>query len=752
LPVDNTTAMPHIRADLRLRIILIFILLGVYILFYINAPDEADGSAVLAVSSAIVQHGQFDMNAIGASDWLLLPRGKIGTFGTDGALYAKKGPIPSIALIPFVFVAKLIPVFSIRATAMLFNLIVTTLTALLLYTFIRWLNYHPRTAFALALIYGLATTALPYVKTLFGEPLIALLFLVAIMAIYRWHSEDTGNSRWRWLVLAGAGAALTIGINSIYVVFAPIFAAYVFLGTSIKRDSLKAFASQTISFGLPFIVVGLMLGAYNWIRFGNPLTSGYQFAAGEGFNYPLLYGLYGLIVSPYRGLFFYNPVLLLSIPSWWFLRRASSDSARLAWVTLALVIVQLLAFATWWSWYGGLVWGPRFLLPILPLMVLWLAPLVERSWNRRAWFVTIGVFIVISFIIQFIGAFYGYQPIESYLYRVAGSPIPMDRLGDLTLSPLIGTFVIATNHLIDPYVAWWTYAQNGVFFTGLALIIVGFVIAALSVRISQRLVWAITSVVIVIALALVVVQQQNDPRVEKVQALSDALQPPATTIVASQLFGDTLIDVKNGSRIITMNAPTTSDDERTQQVWSYAKQQGSRLWLVTWFGLAAPENWQERELWQSAYFVREASAAKHRAVLFDLSPSLNADQRSGYTFSPIRLDSYATRATVDGVYIVLQWSAATTPDQNYGWFVHLLDSDGAIIAQQDRQPQGGYVPTSTWKVGEVVTDRLFLPFPTGSIPQNWRLRIGFTDPNTGKPLPVTAPDGKLASESFVLLN
>ena len=106
---------------MRFPLLLICLLMGCYLLVYVNQPGSADGQALLAVSDTLARHGRFDINVIGYTEWLLTESGRMGSFGVDGALYAKKSPIPSLALLPQSLLARGLPRLPVRATAMLFN-------------------------------------------------------------------------------------------------------------------------------------------------------------------------------------------------------------------------------------------------------------------------------------------------------------------------------------------------------------------------------------------------------------------------------------------------------------------------------------------------------------------------------------------------------------------------------------------------------------------------------------------------------
>ncbi len=743
--------------DARLRLALVCLLLGVYLLIYIPKPDSADGDAVLAVAAGALREGSPNINAVAYADWLLpLPASRMGAFGVDGALYAKKGPTPSLALLPLVALADALPWLTTRATAMLLNPLVTAVTAALLYTLARRLGCTPRVAFALSLIYGLATFAVVYVKTLFGEPLAALLLLLAVIA-----AHDSRARGGRSLLVCGAACGLLVGVNTVYILIAGVVGVYALarpLQTSIAwLEKGKHFAA----FAVPVLVALLMLALYNWARFGSPLDSGYHFAEGEGFTRPILTGLYGLFLSPFRGVFWYNPVLLLALPGWLMLRRRAPG---LAWLALVLIAVQALAFAGWWSWHGGIVWGPRFLLPVTPLMVLFLAPLLDAAMSvanaKHALFLRAALvgFVALSLGVQALGALYSYFPyINGYLnalywtgeFDSAVTALRDEVLYTPELSPIVGHLALAwAGWRFEP--AWLARGVDAVHLAAaLAVIVAGAIALVPQIHLRIRPYTRVAGLVTLISLNVVVARQGFNDDVQAVRALAEALQPPGTVVAATTLFESSLLDLE-GRRVVTMNAPTADDDPWAQLLWGYAKRGSERLWLVSWFGAGDPLNWQARDLWQSAGFAFERPAPGHRVLLFDLSP-IEAEQPGGWQFGAIVLSAYGVETGGGGARVTLAWAASEPLSQDFTWFVHLLDSSGAIVAQQDRAPQGGYKPTSAWRPGERVIDRLFFPLPPGTDVNGWQLRVGWLDPRDGSPLPVIEPDSTPSESDFILL-
>ena len=117
---------------------------------------------------------------------------------------------------------------------------------------------------------------------------------------------------------------------------------------------------------------------------------------------PLWLGLWGLLVSWGKSFFLYNPIMLLAVPATiWFIRRHG-------WLSTLLVGIPLVYLALYSKkevWYGGNTWGPRYLLPIIPFLVIMMAPLCEKILAcRRRWLQgLVGIVLAISVCVQLLG-------------------------------------------------------------------------------------------------------------------------------------------------------------------------------------------------------------------------------------------------------------------------------------------------------------------------------------------------------------
>jgi hypothetical protein len=222
-------------------------------------------------------------------------------------------------------------------------------------------NIHGRGIAITALVCVAGTPMLAYAITDFAEPGVALSVALGVFAL------DALGRGARFASL-GAGAATGLAIlfraDSVLLIAAPVVGAVFALGVSRWRD-LTLFASGCA----PFLAIW---GAYNAARFDGPLDAGYH---GQPFSHPFTEGVYGLTLSPGRGVFVYAPIVLVAIAITSFLGR---EHRVLAIFAATLLILRVVFYARWWAWYGGAVWGPRFLLPVLPAF----APLVA-SWLER---------------------------------------------------------------------------------------------------------------------------------------------------------------------------------------------------------------------------------------------------------------------------------------------------------------------------------------------------------------------------------
>jgi len=716
------------------RVILICLLMGVYLFTANDRLQSADGYAILATA----QSG--NINIMGAVDYVLVPQGRMGTFGLDGNLYSKKGITPSLALAPLVWLNHLLPNAPLQATAHLFNGIVSTLTALVLFGFIVRLGYEKRVAFVVALIFGLGTLYLVYARTLFGEPLAGLLLMACVWLLHLIHNDYSPHpplhgegekegafsfnlqSIWVGILLG-----LLAGINLTYIIFLPIFALYTLIQNSRRWKSIFLMAGGFI------LMAGILVGLLNLSRYGSLTETGYKFGAGEGFTTPLLTGLYGLFFSPWRGIFLYIPLFWLLPIGLVLLYRKNRALTALIVISIA---VQAVIYGLWWSWHGGVVWGARFLLPIIPLAMIAFAPLVKYVLDplsgRIMWKLLFIALTIFSIGLQLLGTAYDFNPHEGVLYAVHEEKLANALMYHPELSAINANLTLLKN---SESLNWW-WAKNGDIL-GLvsAIIIIGF--GVLLFFAPYRLIRVGAIICVGVGMALFAMRGESDVERQKRDELQSALSPSAPIIATTD---DTaLINLRGFGDISTIYAPTSPDEPFTRQLWQNATDNDGLRWFVTWFNPANPDNWAEKELFTQHAFVKEVWAGAYRAILFYLNPPMTPNwinQRANFG-DVVMLNRYSIATVRDnGIFITLDWGVSAPLPADWGWFVHILDANGQIIVQQDRIPLGGYMPNEPSMI-----ERLYFITP----PQNMvSVRIGWVQ--SGVLVPV---DG--TSEGFIVI-
>jgi|TARA_B100000586_G_scaffold231892_1_gene181076 hypothetical protein len=148
----------------------------------------------------------------------------------------------------------------------------------------------------------------------------------------------------------------------------------------------------------PAVVAVVITGYYNWIRFGNVFDTGYLRDHTAGFS-SFFEGALGLLFSPGGSLFLYSPLLILGAVALYELTR---HDRNLGILLGGVSLVMFCFYASLEHWDADRSYGPRYLLPLAPMLCL---PLVRwfacttGDMRRRA--VIIG--LALSFMVQLPG-------------------------------------------------------------------------------------------------------------------------------------------------------------------------------------------------------------------------------------------------------------------------------------------------------------------------------------------------------------
>lgn len=243
------------------------------------------------------------------------------------------------------------------------NPLITAVTGCLVFRLARLLGLTPPWAVAAALAYGIASPAAAYARFDFAQPLAGLVLTATV-----WRLLTTGPTfPLRPLLVTAAMlgfAFLTrpeFGILIAWIVTWVIFC-------SRTQGMGAALARGAVLIGPVSIAIGVYL-AVNRLKFGAASTTGYPPLTGlfPGRPAAMLLGILGLLASPEVGLLFFCPLAWLALPGLARLMRERNPAGGLV---AGLGGTALVLYGSYAEWWGGWSWGPRFLIPVVPLLIL----------------------------------------------------------------------------------------------------------------------------------------------------------------------------------------------------------------------------------------------------------------------------------------------------------------------------------------------------------------------------------------------
>lgn len=181
----------------------------------------------------------------------------------------------------------------------------------------------------------------------------------------------------RAMMGGGAGFAALFLVKLVYAAFFPLFLLYVITRPGDSRQRVQRAALFTI----PFVLTGCFVAWLNAVRFGSPLESGYGNEAHQFIPLQLWHTIPQLLGSLDKGLFIFCPILILGVFGW---KEFASRYRPEALLCAGLIVANLLLAGAWHSWEGGWSWGPRLLVPAIPLWLLPAAFWLGRHQSRAA--------------------------------------------------------------------------------------------------------------------------------------------------------------------------------------------------------------------------------------------------------------------------------------------------------------------------------------------------------------------------------
>ncbi len=714
-----------------------------YLLTYSGVPHNPDEWFFLTGAQAVIDG---DLGAVQSHGWLF-----------------------SVAVVPFYALSLFSSRIGSYQAALLLNIPVTALTAAVLYLSLSEFSCSRRLRLAVALTFGLATLAWPYSHYLFREPLAALLLLVTMWAAIRFWYKPTLAS----FFVGAVAFALGVSVKLTLLAFFPFYVAFIIALVFRRlawRDALPAIL-------LPIAALALIVLATAGLASLFP-----DLLAGYLRKWPDWPAFVALWVSPGWGLLTFAPALWLAVIGAGPLLRRHPAMAFLVWGGSLFFVMQASAHPIWWGYWA---YGPRQLLPLIPVLCLsmpfglqWLA-----ARGRRIGFGVACLLAVTGGLVQAVGVM---VPFGNYIRQML---FPAGITGEsLTwnwpLSLPVGMARFWRLAVLD--MAWirgresgsvqviWTMLLPLALLTLLGFVWLAFVASAKRLP-TPRIAFAFSFMILGAWLPVAILtvraaywDERYHPEMG-FQAAAQMIQQERRPgdLVITDLWTERLTEPATSllnycharcPKRLDLVRENLTDRETDWQTRHLTDLVGfRRAWLLlTRVQEGDPNSIVEKWLGQVGYLERcDWTGPQVRLCRYHLArgcpvASLPMAATLGDRIALLQAEvlvvnrracPVSSLAPGDVLQVEIAWRALETVDVDYVVSLQLLNSGGQLVANSDRRPANGFRPTTAWQAGDTISDRYAIEIPEAAAPGSYSLVVLMYNPEDGRRLPVRLADG-----------
>jgi hypothetical protein len=378
---------------------------------------------------------------------------EFGLHGRGGRLYSWYGIGQSLLMLPADLVGTWIarwPVFSgygddpaVRSIVVSYttSILVSILTALIAFRFLRQLRFSVNESVAGVLALIFCTTQLHYTQNMMENNYIMLLTLTGFSYQYEWLRTDS----WRALFIGSCALGLnlltrlTTGLDLVAVgVFVLLALLFGEAGPGEARGRgfwrrLTAYCKVVAPVYLLFLLVDR---AYQFYRFGSFTNTYVAIFARESlqrdptlpanfpWSTPFHTGVFGALFQPEKSVFLFDPLLVLAIFLLALLWKFLPPEVRAyGTVSILLLLAYISFYARYTYWSGDFAWGDRYVSTSVELVALIAVPLLMRYRERLGRTIVYAgwALVAVSLTIQLASLAF-WLPLEIYQMETLGHP------------------------------------------------------------------------------------------------------------------------------------------------------------------------------------------------------------------------------------------------------------------------------------------------------------------------------------------
>ena len=316
------------------------------------------------------------------------------------------------------------------------NILISVLTALVCFRFLRLLRFSTGQAMAGVLAQLFCTTHLHYTQNMMENNYIMLLTLVGFTFQYDW--LRTGNLRALLIGSAALGLNLLTRLTTGLDLMAA--ASFLLLILWLERVRGRAMWKRSVTYAetaLPVYAVFLLIDRlYHYYRFGSFFNTYVHYFTVERrlqdpslplnypFETPFHVGFLGALFAPEKSIFLFDPLLVLTIVIATFAWKRFRPEMRAYLIAAFVLLLAYISFyARYTVWSGDFAWGDRYVSTAAELAAFISVPLLLRhraDLGKFIWTIGVGL-IAVSALIQMASLAF-WLPLEIYQMETLTHP------------------------------------------------------------------------------------------------------------------------------------------------------------------------------------------------------------------------------------------------------------------------------------------------------------------------------------------